>query len=113
WAGARYAADGRIWVLSNSGSDFVRLGLLDPADGRFEVVSAEPRWDITDYAVAPGGHFIAYAINEAGVSRLRVLEPGSGRVRTVEDLPDGVLHWSFGDVIQIAPWGEIGLSLSS
>lgn len=113
WASARYAADGRIWVLSNSGSDFVRLGLLDPADGRFEAVSAEPRWDVTDYAVAPDGRFVAYAINEAGVSRLRVLESGSGRTRAVEGLPDGVLHWSFGDVIQIAPWGEIGLSLSS
>lgn len=113
WADARYAADGRIWVLSNSDSDFVRLGLLDPADGRFETVSAEARWDVTDYAVAHDERFVAYAVNEAGVSRLRVLDTGSGRVRTVEGLPDGVLHWSFGDVIQVAPWGEIGLSLSS
>lgn len=113
WADARYAADGRIWVLSNSGSEFVRLGLLDPRDGRFTAVSAEPRWDVTDYAVAPDDRFVAYAVNEAGVSRLRVLEPGSGRVRSVDGLPGGVLHWSFGDPIQIAPWGEIGLSLSS
>lgn len=109
----RYAADGSIWALSNRDADFVRLGKLDPRSRRFTPVSPEPRWDVTDYAVADDGRFVVYAINEAGVSRLRVLDPKTGAVRNVDGLPNGVLHWSFGDLLQIAPWGEIGLSLSS
>ncbi len=113
YADAHYATDGRIWVLSNRDSDFVRLGKLDPRNGRFSAVSPETAWDVTDYAAANDDAFVTYAINEAGVSRLRVLDPATGVVRKVEGLPDGVLHWSFGNLLQIAPWGEIGLSLSS
>lgn len=109
----RYAADGSIWALSNRDADFVRLGKLDPRSRRFTPVSPEARWDVTDYAVADDERFVVYAINEAGVSRLRVLDPETGAVRNVDGLPTGVLHWSFGDLLQIAPWGEIGLSLSS
>lgn len=113
YAKVRYAADGTLLALSNRDSDFVRLGKLDPRNGRFTPVSPESRWDVTDYAVAPDERFMVYAVNEAGFSRVRVLDPGTGQVRNVEGLPDGVLHWSFGDLVQIAPWGEIGLSLSS
>ncbi|MCL7715694.1 S9 family peptidase [Stenotrophomonas mori] len=110
---ARYAGDGSIWVLSNRDADFVRLGKLDPRTGRFTAVSAEPRWDVTDYAVSDDERMLVYAINDAGVSRVRVADGQGGNVRPVEGLPDGVLDWSFGQLLQIAPWGEIGLSLSS
>lgn len=113
YAGARYAADGGIWTLSSRDSDFVRLGRLDPRSGAFVAVSPETRWDVTEYAIADDERFAVYVVNEAGVSRVRVLDPASGEVRDVDGLPAGVLHWSFGNPIQIAPWGEIGLSLSS
>lgn len=113
YADAHYAADGQIWVLSNRDADFVRLGMLDPRKGSFSAVSREPKWDVTDYAVAADGTFVVYAINDAGVSRVRVLDTASGNVRNVDGLPNGTLHWSFGQLLQIAPWGEIGLSLSS
>ena len=113
YPGARYAPDGSIWTTSDKDSDFLRLGRLDRKTGRFTAVSKEPRWDVSDFAIAPDGGFIAYAINEAGVTRLRVMDPATGATRNVDGLPAGVLHWSIGEAIQIAPWGEIGLSLSS
>lgn len=113
YADARYAADGSIWTLSNRDADVVRLGKLDRRSGAFTALSPDTPWDVTDYAVADDERFVVYAINDAGVSRLRVLDPASGQVRNVDGLPDGVLHWSFGHLLQIAPWGEIGLSLSA
>jgi dipeptidyl aminopeptidase/acylaminoacyl peptidase len=107
----RYGADGGVYATSNRDSDFLRLGRIQ--GGAFVPISREAKWDVTDYALAPDGSFAAYAINEAGVTRLRVLDLKSGEARAVDGLPAGVLHWSFGDTIQIAPWGEIGLSLSS
>ncbi|QYC09151.1 S9 family peptidase [Brevundimonas nasdae] len=107
----QYGPDGAIWATSNADSDFLRLGRI--SNRRFTPVSTEPRWDVSDYAIAPDGSFIAYAVNEAGVSRLKILDTSSGAVRTVSGLPSGVIPYSIGHAIEIAPWGAIGLSMSS
>ncbi|KAK0341569.1 hypothetical protein LTR94_025847, partial [Friedmanniomyces endolithicus] len=107
----KYAPDGTIWVTSDKDADLLRLGRL--GQGGFTAVSTDPKWDVSDYAIAPDGSFIAYATNEAGVSKLKVLDLASGAVRPVTSLPDGVIPYSIGPAIDIAPWGAIGLSLSS
>lgn len=107
----QYGPDGAIWATSNKDADFLRLGRIER--GGFTPVSPEAKWDVSDYAIAPDGAFIAYAVNEAGVSRLRVMDAASGRTRTVDGLPAGVIPYSIGPAIQIAPWGAIGLSMSS
>ena len=108
----KYAQDGSVWLTSNKGSDFQRLGKLD-GKGGFVAVSKEPRWDVSDFAVSPDGSFAVYAINEAGVSRVRVLDIATGAVRPVTGLPAGVIPYSIGASIDIAPWGAIGLSMAS
>lgn len=108
YANARYAPDGALWVTSDEGSDFQRLGTLDPATGKFRPVSTEPKWDIEEFAIAEDGSFIAYVVNEAGISRVRLLDPKTGAVRNVDKLPIGVTGG-----IDVAPWGTIGLTLSS
>lgn len=105
---ARYAPDGTLWVTSDEGSDFQRLGTLDPATGRFTPAGGEARWDVESFDIAPDGRFIAYLVNEAGSSRLKLLDPRTRRSRVVAALPTGV-----GGGVQVAPWGDIGLSLSS
>ena len=107
----QYAPNGAVWATSNKDSDFLRLGRIE--NGGFTPVSREPKWDVSDFTIAPDGAFIAYAINEAGVSRLRVMDVVGGRTRPVEGLPSGVIPYSIGPAIQIAPWGAIGLSMSS
>lgn len=108
-----FAADGTIWTTSDKDADFLRLGRLDAGSGTFTPVSTEPKWDVSDFALSPDGSFIAYAINDAGVSRLRVIDTANGAVRTVDDLPPGVIPYSIGPAIQISSEGQIGLSLSS
>ncbi len=108
-----YGTDGSIWTTSDKDSDFLRLGRLDASTGVFTPVSTEPRWDVSDYALSPDGATVAYAINEAGVSRVRVLDVATGAVRTVDDLPAGVIPYSIGSAIQISSTGQIGLSLAS
>ncbi len=108
YGGAAFAPDGTLWVTSDQDSDFQRLGRVDIATGTFTAVSTEPRWDVEDFDIAEDGSFIAYTINEAGRTRLRLLNIASGRVRTVDSLPAGTASG-----LQIAPWGEIGLTFSS
>lgn len=108
-----YAHDGSVWLTSDKDSDFLRLGRLDAKTKAFVPVSKEARWDVSDFALSADGSFAVYAINEAGVSRVRVLDLASGAVRNIDGLPAGVIPYSIGAAIQISPWGEIGLSMSS
>ena len=108
YGGAKYAPDGALWVTSDEGSDFQRLGTLDPKTGKFTPRAPEKKWDVESFDIAPDGSFIAYLVNEAGISKLRLLDSKTGLSREVAGLPVG----SIGG-IEIAPWGEIGLTVSS
>lgn len=108
YGGAQFGPDGTLWVTSDEGSDFQRLGRLDPRTGRFTAVAQEPRWDVESFDVADDGRFIAYSVNEAGSSRLKLLDPRTGRSRPVTALPAGVVGG-----LEVAPWGEIGVTLAS
>ena len=103
----RFAADGTLWVTSDADADFLRLGTIDPRTGRFTPKAPEPKWDVETFDVAADGRFVAYAINDAGRSLLRVLDVASGTVRTAP-LPAGIVGH-----LEIAPWGEIGLTFTS
>jgi len=108
WRGAKIASDGAIWVLSDVGSDVLRLGTLDGVTGEFQPATPESRWGVEDFDITPDGRFVAYAVNEAGASRLRVLDTRSGRDRAVDALPIGVLL-----SLRVAPWGAIAATISS
>ncbi|MEY4055590.1 MAG: hypothetical protein RL519_925 [Pseudomonadota bacterium] len=108
YGGAKYAPDGALWVTSDEGSDFQRLGTLDPKTGKFTPRAPETKWDVESFDIAPDGSFIAYVVNEAGISKLRLLDPKTGQSREVPGLPVGGIGG-----VDIAPWGEIGLTVSS
>jgi dipeptidyl aminopeptidase/acylaminoacyl peptidase len=108
YSGAAYAPNGTLWVTSDEGSDFQRLGTLDPATGRFTPVAPEPRWDVEQFDISDDGRFIAYSVNEAGISKVKLLDPRTRQVREVRGLPAGIVGG-----LEVAPWGDIGLTLSS
>jgi dipeptidyl aminopeptidase/acylaminoacyl peptidase len=99
--------DGSLWVTSDEGSEFLRLGRLDPATGRFTPVSRET-WDVESFDLSADGKTIVYVVNEAGIDRMRILDVASGKLTKVEALPAGQISG-----VEIAPWGEIGFGLSS
>lgn len=106
WSGAHYAPDGTLWVLSDKDADVQRLGTLDPKSGAFVPVSSE-QWDIDGFDIAEDGSFLAFEVNEAGTSRVKVMDLRTRQVRTVTALPQGVAGG-----LSIAPWGTIGVSVS-
>jgi dipeptidyl aminopeptidase/acylaminoacyl peptidase len=108
YGNAKFAPDGTLWVTSDERSEFQRLGTIDLRTGIFTAVAPESRWDVSSFDIAHDGSFIAYVINEAGSSRLRILDPRSRDARSVDALPAGVITG-----LRIAPWGEIGLTFTS
>lgn len=107
YSGLDIAPDGTLWVTSDQGSDFKRLGRLDPASGAFSPVSRET-WDVDSFDISDDGKTIAYVVNEAGTDRLRLMDVASGTVTNVDALPAGLIGG-----VEFAPWGEIGFSFSS
>jgi dipeptidyl aminopeptidase/acylaminoacyl peptidase len=108
WRGAKIADDGTIWVLSDLDSDVMRLGTLDGVTGAFQPVAPTGRWGVEAFSIARDGRFVAYAVNEAGISRLHLLDVASGADRVVEALPTGVLV-----SLRVARWGAVAVTLSS
>lgn len=104
----RYSPDGRVFVTSDAGSDVQRLGTLDRQNGFKQLVVGPARWDVEEYAIAADGSFIAYTVNEAGASKLRLIDPKTGAIIGDPKLPAGVISG-----LKIAPWGDIGFSLAS
>ena len=70
-AAPQFAPDGTLWVTSDEGSDFQRLGTIDPATGRFTPVVADIHWDVENFDISEDGRTIAFITNEAGISRLQ------------------------------------------
>jgi dipeptidyl aminopeptidase/acylaminoacyl peptidase len=108
YSDARFAKDGVLWATSDEGSDFQRLGTIDPSSGVFTPIGGQTKWDVEQFGISAEGDFVAFVTNEAGVSRLKILDARTGTIRPLADLPVGVITG-----LKVAPWGEIGFSLAS
>ena len=108
YGGAQFAADGSLWVTSDEGTDFQRLGTLDTKTGKFTPRGPQENWDVDTFDIAPDGSFIAYVTNEAGMAKLKLLDPKTNQVRTVDSLPAGIIGG-----LEISEWGEIGITFTS
>ena len=108
YGAGEFAPNGTLWVTSDEGSDVQRLGTLDTATGRFTPVTPAGRWEVEGFDISDDGRTIAFVTNEAGIGRLSLLDLASRRIRRVTALPAGVIG-----NLQFAPWGTLGLSLSS
>jgi dipeptidyl aminopeptidase/acylaminoacyl peptidase len=108
YGGAQFAPDGSLWVTSDEGTDFQRLGTLDTKTGKFTPRGPQENWDVDTFDIAPDGSFIAYVTNEAGMAKLKLLDPKTNQVRTVDSLPAGIIGG-----LEISEWGEIGITFTS
>jgi dipeptidyl aminopeptidase/acylaminoacyl peptidase len=92
YADARFARDGRgIWLTTDRDAEFRYLAYLDLATKRITPVVNDIPWDIVDVEPSPDGRSLAFVTNEAGVSKLYLLDTRTRRYRQVPGLPHAVM----------------------
>lgn len=101
-AEAAWSADGRgLYLLSDRGRNYFSLAWLDLATTEMTYLRDDVSWDAEELAVSSDGARLALVTNEAGYSRLEIVDVAAGwaerRVLPAPELPACTLHdlaWS-------------------
>lgn len=110
YGNAAFSADGRgVYLTTDAGSEFLRLAYLDLASKRITPITAGIDWDVEAFALSEDRAQLAFVVNEAGASKLYLLDTRTNQYRPIAGLPTGVfsgLRWH--------PNGrDLGLTVSS
>lgn len=90
-ADAKFSADGKsIYVTSDVRGEFLELSKMDVATKMIRSITPEIPWDIEFFELSPDRQSMVFAANEAGASKLYLLNCETGVYRVVENLPNGV-----------------------
>jgi dipeptidyl aminopeptidase/acylaminoacyl peptidase len=74
-AGGRFSRDGQgVYLISDRDAEFAQLRYVNLFTGEKTLVSGSVPWDIEELAISHDGHYLAYVANEAGTSKLSVLD---------------------------------------
>jgi dipeptidyl aminopeptidase/acylaminoacyl peptidase len=110
YADARFSRDGRgVWLTTDADGEFRRLAWLDLATKRITPLTPDIPWDVVDVEVSPDGRTVAFATNEAGASRLYLMDTATRRYRPVAGLPNALL----GGVRWRSDGSELGFAMMS
>jgi len=97
YGGAEFAADGRgVFLSSDRGGEFQQLRYLDLGTRGVTPLTGAIPWDVDDFDVSPDGRHVAFVTNEAGVSKVQVLDVATRRARPLSGIPVGIvfgLRW--------------------
>lgn len=113
----RFTKDGKsLFAISDRGSEFHRLILIDLASGKEKVLTAHITHDVDGYSVSDKAKLIALITNEEGASVLRFLD-----LATLKELPRpallpgeiGGLRWSGAEDEENNDGKELGLNITS
>jgi len=89
-----------IFVTTDRESEFQRLAYLDLDSGKHSYLLPNPKFDVDDWDLSGDGNFIAYTLNENGVSTLHLLEAAAKeKSLTARPLPDPEFNPPLGAVV--------------
>ena len=90
--GPKFSADGEsVFLVTDLESDFRHLAILNLASGERRILTGDIPWDVSALAMSEARTRAAFTTNEGGVSRIYLLDPGSGEYRQVESIPQGIV----------------------
>ncbi len=92
YGAAAFSKDGRgVYYSSDEDSEFQKLRYYDVATGRSEVLTEGIPWDVEGLALSEDGIFLAFTVNEGGISKLHVIDLRTRVEVEVPTLPVGII----------------------
>lgn len=82
---------GELYVLSDRGSEFARVFLVDMQTGAWGKVTPKLSWNVEEFALSGDAKQLAYTVNEGGYSMLYLMQLPSGDPRPTKSIPRGVI----------------------
>ncbi len=93
YGSARFSHDGKgLYVTTDRDFEFTRLAYLDLRTSSHRYLSTHIPWNVDHFDLSRDGRKIAFITNEAGVSRLRLLDTARQRELPAPQLPVGVIY---------------------
>lgn len=90
--GGEFTPDGRaIITISDENAQFRRLVRIDLSAGARQVMTRELNWDVESFDLSRDGRVVAYIVNEAGRSSLRLMNAQTLAPMRAPRLPPGVI----------------------
>jgi dipeptidyl aminopeptidase/acylaminoacyl peptidase len=87
-----FSHDGRgVFLTTDRGSEFQRLAYLDLNTKATTTLTGDINWDVENLELSPDGRTLAFVTNEAGISRLRLMDTATREGRVVTGIPTGVI----------------------
>jgi len=87
-AGAKFSRDGQgVYLISDREGEFATLRYVNLFNNEKTRISGQIHWDIEELAVSRDGHYLAYVSNEAGLSKLNLVD-----LRTHQELTPPRFH---------------------
>jgi dipeptidyl aminopeptidase/acylaminoacyl peptidase len=92
YGGAEFSVDGRgVYLTSDKGGEFQQLAFFDLASKALTPLTGAIPWDVDEFDVSPDGRLVAFVTNEAGISKVYLLDATTKRARTLSGPPIGIL----------------------
>jgi dipeptidyl aminopeptidase/acylaminoacyl peptidase len=92
YGAAAFSADGQgVYLTTDRDSEFLRLTYLDLKTRQWTPLTANIPWDVEAIDLAPDGRRLGLVTNEAGISKLYLLDTATRQVRPVAGVPTGVI----------------------
>lgn len=89
---ARFNKDGTgLYLTCDKDNEFQRLACMDLATRKIAVLVESVPWDIEELELFADGKTIAFTANEAGISRLYLLDADSHGLKRIDSIPVGVI----------------------
>lgn len=108
--GVEFSADKKgVFLITNVESEFNRLAFFDFEKRKINPLTKEIFWDVTDVSISKDGRKIAFVTNEAGISRLYLMDATTYAYSMVPNLPEG----SIGGINWTADSKSLGFTFGS
>ena len=92
YTNAFFSKDGKgLYLITDKDNEFLKLDYYDIATGNLSVLTAGINWNIDAAAITKDGKQIAFVINEAGISKLYIMNTATKKYAPVTAIQAGVI----------------------